>query len=206
MSVTGKTMPVVVDWDGTVTERDTLHMLIERFGDLEVFHALEEAIGRRLTLHEVIAAEMRTVRVPLDEAVAWLLERVRLRRGFAGFVARHDPLVVSAGFHELIEPVLAREGIVARVVANRVDPRPEGWEASFRAAEPCEVCGEPCKRHSVRDLDRFVFVGDGVSDRCVALAADRVFARAGLADWLGAQGVAYEPFEDFVRLGADLAG
>ena len=29
-------MRVVLDWDGTVTERDTLHMAIERFGDLEV--------------------------------------------------------------------------------------------------------------------------------------------------------------------------
>ena len=30
---------LVLDWDGTVTERDTLHMVIERFGDLDVFHA-----------------------------------------------------------------------------------------------------------------------------------------------------------------------
>jgi hypothetical protein len=33
-------MRLVLDWDGTVTERDTLHMVIERFGDLDVFHAL----------------------------------------------------------------------------------------------------------------------------------------------------------------------
>jgi len=31
---------VVLDWDGTVTERDGLHMAIERFGDLDVFSAL----------------------------------------------------------------------------------------------------------------------------------------------------------------------
>ena len=41
------------------------------------------------------------------------------------------------------------------------------------------------------------FVGDGVSDRCVSLAADRVFARDGLARYLSRQGVAFEPFEDF---------
>ncbi len=204
MSARRDAVPVVVDWDGTATERDTLHMLIERFGDLEVFHALEEAIGRRLTLHEVIAAEMRTVHVPLGEAVAWLLENVRLRRGFGEFVARHDPLVVSAGFHELIEPVLERDGIVARVVANTLDPRPDGWVAGFASVEPCDVCGEPCKRRPVGDLERFVFVGDGVSDRCVALAAERVFARAGLARWLDAKGVAYEPFDDFVELGERL--
>ena len=36
---------LVLDWDGTVTERDTLHMAIERFGDLEVFHGLEDELG-----------------------------------------------------------------------------------------------------------------------------------------------------------------
>jgi 2-hydroxy-3-keto-5-methylthiopentenyl-1-phosphate phosphatase len=202
--VHGTVLPLVVDWDGTATERDTLHMLIERFGDLDVFHAAEEKIGRQLTLHEVIALEMRTVRTALDEAVAWLCEHVRLRRGFAELVAEHDPLVVSAGFHELIEPVLARDGIEARLIANRLDPKPTGWEASFRIAEPCAVCGEPCKRQAVAGLGRFVFVGDGVSDRCVSLAAERVFARAGLARWLDARGVAYEPFEDFVELAGTL--
>lgn len=195
---------LVVDWDGTVTERDSLHMLLERFGDLEVYRAAEEELGHRLTLNEVIAVEMRTVRAPYDEVLEWLLAEVRVRPGFAALVAGHDTVVVSAGFHELIEPVLAREGIEVRVVANRVDPRPEGWEASFTNGLPCEVCGEPCKRAAVRELGGFAFVGDGVSDRCVALAAARVFARDGLATWLDEQGVPYEPFDDFVDVAARL--
>ena len=43
-----------------------------------------------------------------------------------------DPLVVSMGFHELIEPLLARERIEVPVVANRLDVRPDGWRALFR--------------------------------------------------------------------------
>ena len=38
-------MRLVLDWDGTVTERDTLYMAIERFGDLDVFRQLEARIG-----------------------------------------------------------------------------------------------------------------------------------------------------------------
>ena len=113
-------LPLVLDWDGTVTERDTLHMAIERFGDLGVFHGLEEELGRTLTLDEVIAAEMATIRAPRDEVVAFLVEHVRVRPGFRELVAEHDPLIVSAGFHELIDPILRREGIEARVVANHV--------------------------------------------------------------------------------------
>jgi 2-hydroxy-3-keto-5-methylthiopentenyl-1-phosphate phosphatase len=41
-----------------------------------------------------------------------------------------------------------------------------------------------------------VYVGDGYSDRCPSLAAERVFARAGLADYLAAEGRPFERFED----------
>ena len=51
----------------------------------------------------------------------------------------------------------------------------------------------------------FVYVGDGYSDRCAALAAERIFARDGLARHLDAQGVAYEPFDDLHDVAAALA-
>jgi 2-hydroxy-3-keto-5-methylthiopentenyl-1-phosphate phosphatase len=189
-------IPLVLDWDGTVTETDTLHLVIERFGDLDVFHALEAEIGRRLTLREVIACEMETVTAPVEEVVAWLLEHVRVRPGFAELVAAHDPLVVSAGFHELISPVLAREGVEVRVVANTVERRTTGWRAVFPPSPVCGVCGEECKRAAVAHLPQFTYVGDGVSDRCVSLAATRIYARSGLAGYLDDLGVPYTPYDD----------
>lgn len=190
----------MLDWDGTVTDGDTLHAAIEEFGDVDVFHAMEEEIGRRLTLQEVIAVEMATITAPLESVVTFLLDTVSLRAGFAELVARRDPLVVSMGFHELIHPLLEREGIEVRVVANRLDPRLGGWKAIFRSQAICDVCGEPCKRSDVAGLNGFVYAGDGFSDRCVAQAATRVFAREGLAAYLGERGVAFEPFVDFRQL------
>ena len=187
---------LVIDWDGTVTETDSLHLVIEEFGDLRVFHALEAEIGRRLTLREVIACELETITAPLEEVVGWLLEHARIRPGFAELVDRYDPLIVSAGFHELISPVLAREGVQARVVANTVEADPSGWRAIFPPASRCPVCGEECKRAAVAQLLQFAYVGDGISDRCVSLAARRVFARAGLAQYLDGLGVPYLPFDD----------
>jgi len=189
--------PLVLDWDGTVTEGDTLHAAIEEFGDVDVFRALESEIGRRLTLQEVIAIEMETISAPLEDVVAFLLETISLRAGFAELVARRDPLVVSMGFLELIEPLLERDGIAVRVVANRLDPRPDGWRTIFRPQAVCDVCGEPCKRSDVARLDGFVYVGDGLSDRCVAQAATQILARDGLADYLAERGVAYRTFDDF---------
>ena len=196
---------LVLDWDGTVTEIDTLHMVNDRFGDPELFGALEDELGRRLTLDEVIAREIATVTAPLAEVVEYLRAEVRVRAGFRELVDEHDPLIVSAGFHELIDPILAREGVEARVVANRVVADPAGWRAVFRERGVCTVCGEPCKRGAVAGLGPFAYVGDGISDRCVSLAADRRFARRSLAVWLDEQGVPYEPFGDLRDVASALA-
>ena len=79
-------MRLVIDWDGTITERDTLHMTIERFGDLEVFREMEVRIGRELTLNEVIGIEMATISAPFSEVLAWLLDTVTVRSGLAELV------------------------------------------------------------------------------------------------------------------------
>jgi len=197
-------MKVVVDWDGTVTETDGLHLVLLEFGDEKIYDAAENRLGRDLTLHEVIALEFESVRASLDEVVEWVRENVRVRAGFDEFARMHRPLVVSSGFHELIEPVLEREGLELEVVANHVDARSIGWCARFRTAEQCAVCGQPCKRADVSGLGDFVYVGDGFSDRCVALAATRVFARDGLAEYLTEQGVEFERFETFHDLASRL--
>jgi 2-hydroxy-3-keto-5-methylthiopentenyl-1-phosphate phosphatase len=180
-------------------------MVLREFGDPAVFEHASGALERgEITLNEEIRQQFASVTEPIEPVVTWLLERVRLRRGFREFVAEHRPLVVTVGFRELIEPILARERIELELRSNSVEPTPRGWRPVFRSEEPCSVCGEPCKR-SALPPNGVVYVGDGFSDRCAALAADRVFARDGLARYLDSVGVAYEPFDDFRDVAAALA-
>jgi len=193
---------LVLDFDGTVTERDTLDIVLERFGDAEVYERAEaELEAGRMTLNEVISAEFATVTAPLDEVVAYAVEHARVRPGFAELARARHPLVVSSGFHELIEPVFEREGVLDAVElrANRVDARPDGWQVRYRVAETCEVCGEPCKRGDL-PAGEVAYAGDGHSDYCAALAADRVYATGSLARYLDERGVAFEPLTDFRAL------
>ena len=195
-------MRLVVDWDGTVTVRDSLVQVIERFGDPELLRRLGPRVGVDLTLHEEIALEFEEITASLDEVVAWVLEHVEVRPGLHE-LAVLEPLVVSAGLRELIEPVLEREGVRLQVLANDVDARPEGWRVRFRDEALCASCGEPCKRGGLPG-ELYAYVGDGYSDRCAALAAERVFARDGLARYLDEQGVPYESFRDLLDVTAAL--
>ena len=195
-------MRVVVDWDGTITVRDSLVQVIHEFGDPALLAELEPRVGVDLTLHEEIALEFAAITAPLEQVVEWVVEHVEVRLGLRE-LAELRPLVISAGFHELIEPVLAREGVELEVLANRIDARASGWIVEFRDETACTTCGEPCKRGSLTGAP-YVYVGDGYSDRCAALAADRIFARDSLATHLDELGVAYEPFDDLHEVAAAL--
>jgi len=193
-----------VDWDGTVTVEDSLVQVIHAFGDPAILAELEPRVGVDLTLHEEIALEFEAVTTPLADVVDWVLANVTVRPGLAE-LAELRPVIVSAGFHELIEPVLRRERIELEVLANRVEARPDGWRVLFRDEAACVSCGEPCKRAGVVGSP-YAYVGDGYSDRCAALAADRVFARDSLARHLDGLGVAYEPFDDLAEVATLLRG
>src|SRR5436190_293904 len=115
------TSRLILDWDGTVTERDSLLMVLEQFGDWEKCERLgEELFAGRITLREEIDRQFATVTAPLDEVVAWVVANVRVRAGLPELVERFHPVVVSSGFHELIDPVLAREGVTVELEANRI--------------------------------------------------------------------------------------
>jgi 2-hydroxy-3-keto-5-methylthiopentenyl-1-phosphate phosphatase len=182
-------------------------MVLEEFGDWDECRRLGDLLfSGQITLHEEIERQFATVTAPLVDVAAWVAENVRVRPGLPELVERFHPLVVSSGLHELIDPVLAREGVEVDLLANRAVPSPDGWRVIWRDQVECPVCGQPCKRGTLPATDgAVVYVGDGYSDRCAAQAADRVFARRGLAAYLDEQGIAYEPFDDLRDIAKALA-
>jgi 2-hydroxy-3-keto-5-methylthiopentenyl-1-phosphate phosphatase len=195
-------LKLVLDWDGTCTVRDSLVAAVHDLGDPSIYDAgLQETFA---TYGEALAAEVHTLRCTSDEAAAWAVEHVELRAGFHELVERFDTVIASSGLQQLILPVLEREGVEVEVRSNDAIPSPDGWEVIFRDEGVCSTCSDKCKRRSLPDGDPLVFVGDGWSDRCASLAADRVFARTGLAAYLDKEGIPYEPYETFFDVAAAL--
>jgi 2-hydroxy-3-keto-5-methylthiopentenyl-1-phosphate phosphatase len=193
---------LVLDWDGTITVRDSLVAAIHALGDPSVYEGgIQESFA---SYGEALAAEVATLRVSADEAAAWAVENVEVSPGFHELVERYRPIIVSSGLPQLILPVLEREGVDVELRSNDAEVRPDGWRVIFRDEGVCPTCGDKCKRRSLPDTRPLVFVGDGWSDRCASLAADRVFARTGLADYLVEQGVPFERYETLNDVAAAL--
>jgi HAD superfamily phosphoserine phosphatase-like hydrolase len=194
---------LVLDWDGTITVRDSLVAAIHALGDPSVYDGgIQNAFS---SYGEALAAEIATLRVSAEEAAAWAVENVEVSPGFHELAERYEPIIVSSGLPQLILPVLEREGVELEVRSNDAEVRPDGWRVIFRDEGVCPVCGDKCKRRSLPETRPLVFVGDGWSDRCASLAADRVFARTGLAEYLDEQGVPFERYETLNDVAAALS-
>jgi 2-hydroxy-3-keto-5-methylthiopentenyl-1-phosphate phosphatase len=197
---------IVVDFDGTITDRDTQDALLEKYAP-DAYEVAERGLSDgRLTLRECMEMEFAPVRGDHDALVAEAVGDAVVRPGFAEFVRAaqaggHRLVIVSGGFESIIRPILAREGADhLEVIAHEVHFSPDGTRLDFRHGEDCAVCGQECKRSVVDELrngNPVAYVGDGFSDRCAAVAADRRFARHSLAADLDGMGLDYTPFDDF---------
>jgi len=106
--------------------------------------------------------------------------------------------ILSDGLDFYIHRMLERENISLPVRAAALSHDGEGAiiEMAYAHGE-CGLCGT-CKKSRVEELTaegyRTIFIGDGLSDRCGAPSADRIFAKDKLADHLSRHGVGFEPF------------
>jgi 2-hydroxy-3-keto-5-methylthiopentenyl-1-phosphate phosphatase len=198
---------VVVDFDGTIVAQDVSEEILRAFGapewwDIDLEFQRGE-IGCRECLVRQGALLTGTRASFLDLAV----ERFRVDPTFGPFVAWArsrgiEVVVASDGFGFYVEPMLAAAGVHGlRVLTNGFTMEDDGPSFSFPNGHPrCVGCGT-CKMNVVLGLrsgrGRVAFVGEGHSDRYGALYADLVFAKKHLVEVCRADGVPFEPWEDF---------
>jgi 2-hydroxy-3-keto-5-methylthiopentenyl-1-phosphate phosphatase len=200
---------IAVDFDGTITVRDTLHVIVERYGTPGVWERIEPRLrAGEITLEDAMEEEFAGVSATFEEVRALVLRDAPVRVGFAELVAwaaaeDHALVVVSAGFRSVIDAVLGEAGLTGLDVrANDAVFTPGGTTLRWaERGERCARCERRCKRHdlAIRMVDgqSLVYVGDGLSDSCAARMGEIVFARGGLAADLAGDGVAHVVFDDF---------
>jgi 2-hydroxy-3-keto-5-methylthiopentenyl-1-phosphate phosphatase len=208
---------VAMDFDGTITSRDCLLMILQRH--VADWPRLARAIhDGRLTEVQAIERALQLVRLPRDRLITEFVEAAELRPGFGGILGSLRACgarvaVVSAGFRDGIEAVWRREDLpaVPLYAAGLRGDAEHGFELDFdRRFGDCPLCGRGrCKGALVRSLrqegDLVVAVGDGGRDLCMAREADLVFARGRLARLCEREGIQSRPFADFTEMGGELA-
>jgi HAD superfamily phosphoserine phosphatase-like hydrolase len=202
-------LAVFVDYDGTITDRDTFNVLVHACAGAHVWERLERRLAEgTMTLRDVLAEQASYVRLSLEEAEAAIAREARIEPSFPAFVdacerAGAELTILSGGVATLIGRALAREGL-ARVAyeANDADFSLEGWRMTFRdESDRGHDKARAVRAAAARGL-RTAFIGDGISDFDAALAADLRFAKRGhaLERFLRERGAPYASFSDFAEV------
>jgi 2-hydroxy-3-keto-5-methylthiopentenyl-1-phosphate phosphatase len=202
---------VFSDFDGTITETDTLVFLTTRLGGgARMVEAIGRLIGEgKLSLRDAIAAEMRSIRKPFVEAERLLREEVRIDAGFAPLARwceeKKIPLtVLSAGFHQIIDLFISRDEFPnLEILANHIQPNEEvGWQCRFRDGTDWGHDKASHLKEARRRGEYVIFIGDGLSDHAAAEAADEVFAKHPLTDYCRQRRInchEYQTFNEILR-------
>lgn len=194
------------DFDGTITETDTLVFLAEQVGGgVQMVNAIGRLVREgKISLRDGIAAEMRSIRVPFNEALQLLNEKVRVDATFFPFadwcLEMSLPLtVLSAGFHEIIDNFLEPHRLKqVEVLANRLQPDEQtGWRCEFRDNSQYGHDKSRAILAAKKRGERTCFIGDGLSDQASAEVADQVFAKHSLAEYCLERRIAFHRFESF---------
>ena len=204
------------DFDGTIAPSDIGAAFARRFspgGAAESPEFLSAWMRGEMGHRELAVAQCALLEVTREEARSFT-RTFTLDPDFAPFaveaLARGDAVaVVSEGYDFYVRDLLEREGLsqlpwsanLAHFEGGRMRPEFPELEGA------CGRCGN-CKGAHVRAWRARGFVpvliGDGLSDRCGALAADRVLARGDLLAWCRAEGIEATPFESFADVARTL--
>lgn len=204
---------LLLDFDGTVTTIDTLQYLLDHYGMRNWRELDRQVVNGSMKELDAMRMQMESLSILPADILPEIIKKIPLRSGFPEFVTlanQHQiPLrIVSAGFCEIINPYLLAHSIHCEVVANHITEISEltGWQigASVQPLPECKHSHCKCRSEEwLRGMQRKVyFVGDGITDYCVAKRADTIFAVQGSTlEWLcNRDGLSCTPFQSFEQL------
>jgi 2-hydroxy-3-keto-5-methylthiopentenyl-1-phosphate phosphatase len=200
-----KAKPLIVfcDFDGTMTERDMVITLGEKFCPNDVHRIKDAILARRITVKDGVAELFAKIPSSQKDAlIAYAQDIVRWRAGFQEFLEYCKAngilfIVCSGGIDFFINPLIQRfQPWITKTYSIPSDF--SGPTIALKHSHACETCGT-CKKKVMAEYPEAtsILIGDSITDLHGAHHADIVFARAGLKDYLDKDKVSYYPFETF---------
>jgi 2-hydroxy-3-keto-5-methylthiopentenyl-1-phosphate phosphatase len=197
--------PLVVfcDFDGTITEKDMIISICEKFCPPVWKTIVQDILSKRKSVKDGVAEMFALIpSSKKEEILAFAQAAFRLRAGFPEFLAfcKSNGIlftVCSGGIDFFVEPLMASyKAFIHKIYSIPADFL--GPMIRLRHPLACETEGT-CK---VKVMEQFpntirILIGDSITDLHGARHANVVFARNGLQDYLDEEKISYAPFETF---------
>lgn len=199
-------MLFVIDFDGTLSVRDTVDAMLERFAGPEWEAVEQEWLDGHITAVQCMQKQLRMVKTD-HMSLESFFRGIQLDASFLPFY-RHvsqfsKVAIVSDGLDHAIKVAMKNAALPELpVYANKLHFVPDGIDISWpHKNQACRAGNGVCKCAVARDLSggdmRVILVGDGKSDACLANEADVVFAKGSLIKYCEKNDIPHIKFQTF---------
>lgn len=199
-------MLFVIDFDGTLSVRDTVDAMLEKFAPPEWEEVEQEWLDGHITAVQCMQKQLRMVRAD-HMTLENFFRGIQLDATFVPFYKHvsqfSNVAVVSDGLDHAIKVAMKNAELPEMpVYANKLHFMPDGIDISWPHKNPsCKGGNGVCKCAVARELSgddkRVILIGDGKSDACLANEADVVFAKGSLIKYCEQNDIPHIKFQTF---------
>ena len=194
---------IYCDFDGTITKEDTLRKFFTLFTGDKWLEAEQLWIEGQINSQECLISELNLIKNISPKEMEEFLETIEIDEYFCEFYKfiknrNYDFVILSDGFDLFIESVLKRYNLSdIPFYSNALKLNHNRLSVSFPNSNPnCLRSSGTCKCSKITRPD-FYYIGDGVSDVCIAKKAQTLFAKHNLKKYCDENKIDYVSFKSF---------
>lgn len=207
------------DFDGTITKRDVIVMIMEKFAPPEWVEIKDKILYERtITLKDGVEKLFGLIgSSKKNEIIDFVKKEAKIRAGLDNFLdfCKEENIefnMLSAGLDFFIEPVLERYKNKLKIYCNKANFNSSHIKIDYKyLPKDCILCGN-CGCCKIEIIEKYpkeeftrVLIGDGLAELNAAKIADIVFATGNLIKLLEQEGISHIPFNNFYEVQEQLA-
>jgi 2-hydroxy-3-keto-5-methylthiopentenyl-1-phosphate phosphatase len=200
-------MLFIVDFDGTISRRDTIDTLLEKFADDRWQQYEQDWLAGKIDAVECMSRQLALVKAD-NIALESFFRSIELDdsfRKFHVFAKRFARIVIASdGLDHAIKVSMQHAAFPELpIFANHLQFDPNGITMTFPNRQPdCAGGNGNCKcavatGQRAFPTEKIVLIGDGKSDACLSKRADVVFAKGSLVKHCVNNHIPFTPFSTF---------
>lgn len=202
---------ILSDFDGTITKKDGLYSFISEYAQGNWEYIEQIWAEGKISSKECLVEEFKLVPNLSEELILKFIKTIEIDESFSNFYDeviknKIDFYIVSDGIDYFIERILKKYNLKnIKIISNHGEFKNNSFEITFpNDYKGCKNNAGTCKCKILSNLknkyEKIIYVGDGVSDYCVADKADILYAKSRLLTYCQAQNIPCKSFETFKDL------
>lgn len=195
-------MIYLVDFDITVTKKDTLETLMRKYNPEAISTIKQKYRNGEISMYDYIESALLSLSITKEEYTKFLRDNVDIDETFISFYNTNNVKIVSFGTKLNVMSVLSKYSLDINkddIFAHDIEIENKKVKIKNKLENKKYIVME------MKKYDKVTFIGDGPSDYEAMKVADFVFARSNTraVKYLKENNIDFKEFNNFDEIGKD---